>query len=287
MDRIVLGGTIEVGKEVLIKGPPLEALRFQGVRAGSIVTLTDPEGNDFRGRVIHLSEENGSVLIFDAFPSPTESLFEIVLLQALPERERMELIIQKATELGVSTIVPFKSERSISLGEREAKQKKAHRWQHIAIKAVAQSRRARVPLVEAYRSFREALDFCEGEGLKILLWENEGQSLKGILTQDRCNVLRCHSEPGSGSHLKGKNETLNDRRPGPDSGAGRTGEWKGSHPLRIYAMVGPEGGFTEEEVRQAKETGFIPVKLGQRILRTETAAITLMGILQYELGDLG
>ncbi len=51
-------------------------------------------------------------------------------------------------------------------------------------------------------------------------------------------------------------------------------------------MVGPEGGFTEEEVRQAKETGFIPVKLGQRILRTETAAITLMGILQYELGDL-
>ena len=59
MDRIVLDGTIEVGKEVLIKGPPLEALRFQGARAGSIVTLTDPEGNDFRGRVIHLSEDNG------------------------------------------------------------------------------------------------------------------------------------------------------------------------------------------------------------------------------------
>ena len=52
-------------------------------------------------------------------------------------------------------------------------------------------------------------------------------------------------------------------------------------------MVGPEGGFTEEEVRLAQERGFIPVKLGQRILRTETAAITLMGILQYELGDLG
>ena len=287
MDRIVLDGTIEVGREFLIKGPPLEALRFQRARAGSLVTLTDAEGKDFRGRVIDLSEIKASIFVFDAFPSPTESLLEMILLQALPEKERMELIIQKATELGVSRIVPFKSERSISLGEREAKQKKAHRWQHIAIKAVEQSRRARVPLVEEYRSFREAVDFCEGEGLKILLWEKEGKNLKGILTQDICNLLRCHPELGSGSHLKGKKETLNDRDLEPDSGAGRTGGLKGSPPLRIYAMVGPEGGFTEEEVSQAKETGFIPVKLGQRILRTETAAITLMGILQYELGDLG
>jgi 16S rRNA (uracil1498-N3)-methyltransferase len=275
MDRIVLDGTIEVGKEVLIKGPPLEALCFQGARAGGIVTLTDPEGNDFRGRVIHLSEDNGSVLIFGAFPSPTESLLEIVLLQALPERERMELIIQKATELGVSTIVPFKSERSISLGEREAKQKKAHRWQHIAIKAVEQSRRARVPLVEAYRSFAEALDYCKDEGLKMTLWEREGEKLKVVLKQYLNNPSL--SPFGNGGR----------RRPEPDSGAGRTGGLKGSPPVRIYAMVGPEGGFTEEEVRRAKETGFIPVKLGQRILRTETAAITLMGILQYELGDLG
>ena len=58
-------------------------------------------------------------------------------------------------------------------------------------------------------------------------------------------------------------------------------------PAKIYAMVGPEGGFSEEEVNLAREKGFIPVKLGQRILRTETAAITLIGILQYELGDLG
>lgn len=61
---------------------------------------------------------------------------------------------------------------------------------------------------------------------------------------------------------------------------------KGYSPQTIYAMVGPEGGFAEEEVERAKEAGFIPVKIGERILRTETAAITLVGILQYELGDL-
>jgi 16S rRNA (uracil1498-N3)-methyltransferase len=242
MDRIILDRKVEIGKEVLIKGPPLEALRFQGGRVGSLVTLTDPEGNDFRGRVIRLSEAEASIFIFDAFPSPTESPLEIILLQALPEKERMELIIQKATELGVSAILPFQSERSISLKEREAKQKKAHRWQHIAVKAVQQSRRARVPRVEECRSFQEVLEDCRGDGLKILLWEREGENLKNVLKRQLTK--------------------------------------------KIYMMVGPEGGFTEGEVKLAKEKGFIPVKLGQRILRTETAAIALVGILQYELGDL-
>jgi len=242
MDRIVFDQKIEIGKEILIEGPPLEALRFQGGRVGSLITLTDAKGNDFRGRVVSLSEESASLLIFDTFSSPTESPLEIILLQALPEKERMELIIQKATELGVSSIIPFKSERSISLEEREARQKKAHRWQEIAIKAVQQSRRAKVPLVGEYRSLNEALEVCMGEGLKILLYEKGGVNLKHILKQ--------HS------------------------------------PQKIYAMIGPEGGFTEGEARLAKRVGFIPVKLGQRILRTETAAITLIGILQYELGDL-
>ena len=124
MDRIVLDQKGIIGKEIFIEGPPLEALRFQGACAGSLVTLTDVEGNDFRGRVTRLSTEGASVLIFDLFPSSTESPLEMVLLQALPEKERMELIIQKGTELGISMIIPFKSERSISLKEREKKQEK-------------------------------------------------------------------------------------------------------------------------------------------------------------------
>jgi 16S rRNA (uracil1498-N3)-methyltransferase len=168
---------------------------------------------------------------------------KIILLQALPEKERMELIIQKATELGVSAIIPFKSERSISLEEREIKQKKAHRWQEIAVKAVQQSRRAKVPQVERFQLFEEALEICEGNGLKIFLYEKRGENLKEVLK-------RCQAK-------------------------------------KVYVMVGPEGGFTEGEVMKAKNRGFIPVKLGQRILRTETAAITFVGILQYELGDLG
>jgi 16S rRNA (uracil1498-N3)-methyltransferase len=243
MDRILLDRVVEINQEIMIEGPLLEALRFQGGRRGQIVTLTDAEGKDFRARVLRLSVTKASLLIFDRFPSPTESGLEIVLLQALPEKERMEWIIQKTTELGVSTLIPFKSARSISLEEREGKQKKAHRWQEIAVKAVQQSRRARVPRVEAYRSFNKALNACEGDSLKILLWEKTGEPLKQVLKQYAAR--------------------------------------------KIYAMVGSEGGFTEEEVAQAGAAGFIPVKLGQRILRTETAAITLVALLQYERGDLG
>jgi 16S rRNA (uracil1498-N3)-methyltransferase len=243
MDRILLDHVAEINQEVIIEGPPLEALRFHGGRRGQIVTLTDAEGKDFRARVLRLSAMKASLLIFDRFSLPTESGAEIVLLQALPEKERMEWIIQKTTELGISTLIPFRSARSISLEEREAKQKKAHRWQDVAVKAVQQSRRARVPRVEAYRSFSKALDACEGEGLKILLWEKTGEPLKQVLKQHNAR--------------------------------------------KIYAMVGPEGGFTEEEVAQSGDAGFIPVKLGQRILRAETAAIALVALLQYERGDLG
>ncbi len=248
-DRIVLDHAVEINQEILIQGPPLEALRFQRARVGSIITLTDSEGKDFRGRVLRITNDEASILIFETFPSPIESPLEILLLQALPEKERMEWIIQKATELGVSIIIPFKSERSISLEEREAKQKKAHRWQEIAIKAVKQSRRAKVPKVDSFCSYPEALDRAEKEGLKILLWEKEGESLQEVLKRER-------------QHFK-----------------------KG-HPKTVQVLVGPEGGFTENEVALAKTRGFIPIKLGQRILRTETAAILIVGILQYELGDL-
>ncbi len=242
MDRILLDRAVEINHEILIEGPPLEALRFQGGRTGSIVTVTDSKGNDFRARILRISSREASLLLFDAFPSPTESSVEIVLLQALPERERMELIIQKATELGVFAILVFKSARSISLEERESKQRKAHRWPAIAIKAVQQSRRAKVPRVTYASSLEEALGRCGG-GLKVILWEKEGEPLKRWLKQGL--------------------------------------------PERVYALVGPEGGYMAEEIELARRSGFVPVKLGQRILRTETAAITLVGILQYEVGDLG
>ena len=262
MDRIVLDQKVVIGKEVIIEGPPLEALRVQGGRIGSIITLTDSEGKDFRGRVLRLSGKRASVLPFETFQSPTESPLEIILLQALPEKERMELIIQKATELGVSAIVPFKSEKSISLEERETKQKKAHRWQEIAIKAVQQSRRAKVPKVEPYRSFIESLEFCKEDVLKILLWEKEGESLRDVLK--KYSALNppfqrrlCH-KPVHGSTEPVLSEPFVPSRPlranGESKGSPRTE--KGTFKIN-YLAVRPERveGGTANPYTVSKERG--------------------------------
>lgn len=235
----------EEGQKIRIAGKGLRGLHFRQARPGEVVTLTVRGGGEYRGRVLSIDSREAWVLPFELLIPPSESPTRIILLQALPDKERMELIIQKATELGASFIVPFKSNRSIFLEDREKKQPKAHRWQRIAVKATQQSRRGRVPLVEPYCDFSEALEYAEGSDLKIILWE------KG-----RDNPLR---------------DVLRSR--------GNYG--------KVTVMIGPEGGFDPDEVQRAQERGFIPVTLGRRILRTETAAIVLLGILQYELGDLG
>ena len=233
------------GQKIRITGEGLDGLTFREARPGELVTLTREGGREFRGRVLSVNRHEAWVMVFESLVPPTESSTNIILLQALPDKERMELIIQKATELGVDSIVPFKSKRSIALEERERRQPKAHRWQSIAIKAAQQSRRGTVPLVEPYCDFSEALGYTEESDLKILLWEKERKNpLK--------HVLRSQEHYG-----------------------------------KVALMVGPEGGFDPEEIRRAQERGFIPVTLGRRILRTETAAIVLLGIVQYELGDLG
>jgi len=233
------------GQKIRITGEGLDGLTFREARPGELVTLTREGGREFRGRVLSVNRHEAWVMVFESLVPPTESSTKIILLQALPDKERMELIIQKATELGVYSIVPFKSKRSISLEERERKQPKAHRWQSIAIGAAQQSRRGRVPLIEPYCDLSGALEYAEGSDLKVILWEKGNQNrLKDVL-MPRENYRE------------------------------------------VTLMVGPEGGFDPEEVRRAQEKGFIPITLGRRIMRTETAAIVLVGIVQYELGDLG
>lgn len=213
-------------------------------RHGEIITLQDCLGRHFRGRVFSISGTCCRVHIFEYLPKAMESSLDILLLQALPEKERMEWIIQKSTELGVNSIVPFFSERSTTLEEREKRQRKAHRWPAIAQKAAKQSRRVSAPVVKPYTDFPGALRQAQGYDLKILLWESERE----------CSLDSKFSANPS--------------------------------PSRICLLVGPEGGFTQAEVETAWEEGFIPIGLGPRILRTETAAIAIIAIVQYKWGDL-
>lgn len=245
IDPIILGHEPELGEALSLSGPALSSLRSWGPRLGSAITLQSPS-HSYRARVVSLDDNQAELFVFEKMSGDVESPLEIILLQALPDKERMELVIEKATELGADVIVPWNATRGIDLSEREARQKKSHRWPERAKKAARQCRRAKVPMIADFNELSIVLEYeyVKQADLKIVLWENADRPLKDVL--------------GSGAGAR-----------------------------CVCLLIGPEGGLVDKEIEAAAAAGFIPVSLGARILRTETAAIVALALIQYALGDLG
>ncbi|RNC72237.1 MAG: 16S rRNA (uracil(1498)-N(3))-methyltransferase [Desulfuromonadales bacterium] len=209
------------------------------------VILTDGCGTECGGIIRELGRDHLVVDIMErSTPAMQGKNLRITLYQGLPKGEKMELILQKATELGVSAVVPFPAERSITRIPSDRQEERLRRWRRIVEEAARQSGRADVPNVRLAGGMVE-LGREAGHQMKLLLWEAE-----------QATSLR---------------ETLAAQPQLTD----------------IAVIVGPEGGITSGEAEIARKGGFIPVTLGRRILRTETAGIALVAILQYLYGDLG
>jgi 16S rRNA (uracil1498-N3)-methyltransferase len=181
---IKLESSIKTGTPFNLEGGRLEALLEWRPRPGEALTVTSIDGVLFRARLTELHEGSATLVPFEEM-GMAEAAPEIILIQALPERERMETIIQKATELGITSILPFKSEKSISLAELDSRQKRSHNWGEIARKAARQSMRPDIPEVLPYSSFEGAIAAAENSGLKIMFWEGSQTGLKELLTQAR------------------------------------------------------------------------------------------------------
>ena len=166
----------------------------------------------------------------------------IYLFQGLPKADKMELIIQKAVELGAYRIVPFAAKRSVVKLDQKKAGKKRERWQAIAKGAAEQSKRGIVPQVQDVMSFQEAMNYAKELDVVLVPYElQEG--------------------------MKATEAVISKIELGQSVGI----------------FIGPEGGFDESEIEQAKEAGAIPITLGKRILRTETAGLTTLSILMYHL----
>ncbi len=183
--------------------------------------------------------DNSSVELEDMVNYPAPNCF-LTLIQGLPKGDKLELILQKGTELGVNQFCLTTMERSIGLLKSDRKEKRLQRWQKIIQEAARQSKQYHLPRLEV-ETFSGILSAVKAD-LKLLLWEESEKPLETVLPQ--------------------------------------------LPPQRIAVMVGPEGGITQQEVAQAKAEGYQPVSLGPRILRTETAGLAIMTILQYLYGDL-
>lgn len=215
------------------------------LKNGTPVLLADGAGREFTGIIRDIGKERLVVTLQGSGPArPAATGPGITLYQGLPKGDKLELILQKTTELGVAEVIPFTAARSIARIRKGEEADKVARWQRIAREAARQSGRASVPRVALAESLAEAVASAR-HAVKLLLWEGETVNrLKATLA----------------------------RLPVPDS---------------VAVIVGPEGGLTAEEAAQAREGGFIPVSLGERIVRTETAGLAMVAILQFYWGDLG
>jgi 16S rRNA (uracil1498-N3)-methyltransferase len=215
------------------------------LKQGTRVSMADGSGHEYVGTIARITIDSLEVAIEetcglpDPDPGPRISLF-----QGLPKGDKLELILQKATELGAAEIVPFVAARSIARFPEGRLAEKLERWQRISREAARQSGRPSVPHVCFARDMDDVLSRAE-HAVRLLLWEGE--------------------KPGSLRKLLAQTET----------------------PESIAIIVGPEGGLAPEEVLRAISRGFAPVSLGKRILRTETAGLAILTILQYHWGDIG
>ena len=169
---------------------------------------------------------------------------KIYLFQSLPKGDKMELILQKAVELGVYEVIPVASKRAVvKLDEKKAKNK-VQRWQQIAEAAAKQSKRGIIPRVREVMGYKEAVDYSQCAQVRLIPYELAGEQGQGME----------------------KTKSIIERlKPGED----------------VAIFIGPEGGFAEEEIEAALQKGIQPITLGRRILRTETAGMAVLAILMY------
>jgi 16S rRNA (uracil1498-N3)-methyltransferase len=151
------------------------------LRVGDDLSIFDGSGKEYEGTLVEEGPSSVSVKVRNIFPSGRESGLEIVLAQSLLKGEKMDYLIQKATELGVKRIVPFISSRSIPLLEKKKRLERHRRWEKIAIGASKQCGRGIVPAVDPLQDFPQLLEFVPKDFLRLILWEKGGERLRGAL----------------------------------------------------------------------------------------------------------
>ena len=213
------------------------------MKIGEELSVSDGEGTDYHCSIESIDNDAVGLRIIDSWQSYTELPVRLYLFQGLPKSDKMELIIQKAVELGAYEIIPVSTSRSIVKLDDKKAGKKISRWQQISESGAKQSGRAIIPKISDVMSFKQALAYAK-ELDAILIPYEKAENM---------------------AETKAVIESL-----------------KNEQTKSIGIFIGPEGGFSNEEVELAIEAGAKPITLGKRILRTETAGLTTLSILMFE-----
>ena len=242
LTRVHVPGPLAAGGRHTIDGDAANHItRVLRLERGDPLTVFDGSGGEHAARVEEFRKGAVIVTVGERSAIDPESRLPLTLAQGVSRGERMDWVVQKATELGVTRIVPVLTERTVvKLDSRQSERKLQH-WQGIAVAACEQSGRTRIPDVAPPVDLHDFLrQSREARAVRILLSPAGTQRVNDLLT--------------------------------PDGG--------------LIVLIGPEGGLAESEQRAALDAGFLAMRMGPRVLRTETAAVAALTLLQSRFGDL-
>ncbi len=240
--RVHVDGELAIGDTVsLPETAATHLLRVLRLQPGDACVLFNGDAHDYNARIAAISKRDAAVEIMSASRLDNESPLRIVLLQALARGDKMDWILQKATELGVVAIVPVASERSEVKLDGERSGKRAAHWHSVVVSACEQSGRATIPSVAMPSSLAQAMPTLPEQSLRLLLQ--------------------------------------------PDAALGSS-DIDVSCSRALVLAIGPEGGWSPRDIAVLTAAGFAGIRLGPRILRTETAGIAAIAMLQSRFGDL-
>lgn len=238
--RIYQAGTYLPGQIISLSESASQHVgRVLRMQTGDEIILFDGANNEYEATISEVNKNTVKVQIINTRTINLESPLKIHLAQAIPKGDKMELIIQKAVELGAAIITPLLTKHCAFHLDAKRLQKKQAQWQAIAISACEQSGRNQIPIIAEHCNLLKYLKECQTK-TKLILYPNAQKSWRQYADISES----------------------------------------------VSILIGPEGGFSTEEVNLALDNNFIPLKLGPRILRTETAAIASISILQAIFGDL-
>ncbi len=237
---------------MLPSGASTHIAKVLRLRVGAALSLFDGRGGEFEAQILALERDGVRVRIGAHRAIEREAPVKVTLLQCLARGERMDWIVQKATELGVAAIVPVISEHSIVRLDEAGAQRRQQHWQAVAVSACEQCGRNRIPELNPPVAFERACaetrgPTAPGAGARLLLAPAGAQTL--------ASAAKALSAPGAIASLS--------------------------------LLIGPEGGLSAQELALAQLHGFIACRLGPRILRAETAPLAALSTIQALLGDFG
>jgi 16S rRNA (uracil1498-N3)-methyltransferase len=257
MNRFFVSKKSFHGQTVLLGSDHAHQLRdVLRMKEGEHIVVLDNEGLEYDVVLTQVRREQVVGQIKEKSPASGEPAVQVTLFQSLLTRDKFEVVLQKCTEVGVTEFVPMVTERSL-IRETFIKPEKVDRWQRIITEAAEQSHRGRIPKLSPPVTFEQALGGLADFDCRLITWPAPESAIR----------LADYRGPAEGGlslrqALRADNKNV---------------------PRTVALLIGPEGGFSEREVELAKESGAIPITLGPRILRTETAAIVASALVLYEV----